>query len=217
MIVQEMKTNLDRGYQLHVFLYTVHYILNHLTQNASSGTVADHTVTIGLQTGQITSELIQVTSDLLTREMFGDLYEERMLTDTKKKHIKESKARKAFPIFEVFAEYIDFKHSFLDLIAPVMRVLEENPNINKITQCEELLSKISNSLLKNKSLNGEQLLIFLYSIIDRGVSLSERTKINDEKQLRDYGERADAEFIKKSESQMKQDSHGIQMNWVKTN
>jgi hypothetical protein len=149
--------------------------------------------------------------------MFGDLYEERMLTDTKKKHIKESKARKAFPIFEVFAEYIDFKHSFLDLIAPVMRVLEENPNINKITQCEELLSKISNSLLKNKSLNGEQLLIFLYSIIDRGVSLSERTKINDEKQLRDYGERADAEFIKKSESQMKQDSHGIQMNWVKTN
>lgn len=128
-----MKTNLDRGYQLHVFLYTVHYILNHLTQNATSGTAADHTVTIGLQTGQITSELIQITSDLLTREMFGDLYEERMLTDTKKKHIKESKARKAFPIFEVFAEYIDFKHSFLDLIAPVMSVLEENPNISKIT------------------------------------------------------------------------------------
>lgn len=73
--------------------------------------------------------MIQITSDLLTREMFGDLYEERILTDTKKKHIKESKARKAFPIFEVFAEYIDFKHSFLDLIAPVMKVLEENPNI----------------------------------------------------------------------------------------
>jgi hypothetical protein len=116
-----------------VFLYTVHYLLNHLTQNATSGTAADHTVTLGLQTGQITSELIQITSDLLTREMFGDLYEERLLTDTKKKHIKESKARKAFPIFEVFAEYIDFKHSFLDLIAPVMKVLEENPNINKIT------------------------------------------------------------------------------------
>ncbi len=116
-----------------MFLYTVHYLLNHLTQNATSGTAADHTVTLGLQTGQITSELIQITSDLLTREMFGDLYEERLLTDTKKKHIKESKARKAFPIFEVFAEYIDFKHSFLDLIAPVMKVLEENPNINKIT------------------------------------------------------------------------------------
>jgi len=30
--------------------------------------------------------------------------------------------------------------------------------------------------------------------------MSERTKINDEKQQRDYGERPDAEFIKKSES-----------------
>ena len=108
LIVEEMKQNLDRGYQLHVFLYTLHYILNHLTQNATSGTEADYTVSLGLQTGQITSQLIESTSDLLTREMFGDLYEEKMLTDTKKKHIKESKARKAFPIFEVFAEYIDF-------------------------------------------------------------------------------------------------------------
>lgn len=122
-----------------MFLYTVHYLLNHLTQNAVSGTVADHTVTIGLQTGQITTELIQTTSDLLVREMFGDLYEERMLMDTKKKHIKESKARKAFPIFEVFAEYIDFKLSFTDLIAPIVSVLESNPNMNRVAQCEELL------------------------------------------------------------------------------
>jgi U3 small nucleolar RNA-associated protein 20 len=197
MIVDEMKTHLDRGYQLHVFLYTLHYLLNHLTQNASSGTVADHTVSIGLKTGQITSLLIATTSDLLTREMFGDLYEERMLTDTKKKHIKESKARKAFPIFEVYAEYIDFSQSFLDLIAPIIKVLESNPNINRISQCEELLSKISNSLLKNKSLNGDQLLVFLYSIVDRGIKMSEKTKINDEKQARDYGEKP--EFVKKSE------------------
>ena len=128
-----MKVNLDRGYQLNVFLYTLHYLLNHLTQNESSGTIADHTVTLGLKTGQITSQLIQTTSDLLTREMFGDLFEERMLTDTHKKHIKESKTRKAFPIFEVYAEFIEFEQSFLDLIAPIMKVLEANPNINKIS------------------------------------------------------------------------------------
>lgn len=71
-------------------------------------------------------------------------------------------------------------------------------------------------MLKNKSLNGEQLLVFLFSIIDRGISLSQRTKINDEKQQRDYGEKPDAEFIKKTESQQKSDSYGIQMQWVKT-
>lgn len=59
--------------------------------------------------------------------------------------------------------------------------------------------------------------MFLYSIIDRGVSLSEKTKINDEKQARDFGEKPDAEFVKKSEKQLKQDSFGIQMHWLKTN
>lgn len=83
------------------------------------------------------------------RELFGDLMEERMLTDTQKKHIKESKARKAIPIFEVFTQYIDFKKSFLDLIAPIVKILEENPNFNRIHQCEELLNKISSQLLKN--------------------------------------------------------------------
>lgn len=204
-----MKSNLDRGYQLHVFLYTVHYLLNHLTQSASSGTVSDHSVTYGLQTGQITSELIQITSDLLIREMFGDLYEERMLTDTKKKHIKESKARKAFPIFEVFSQYIDFNQSFLDLISPIVKLLEENPNFTRIQQCEELLAKVSNSILKNRSLSGEQFLVFLYSIINRGIGMSLKTKINDDKSVRDYGERPDSEFIKKSEKQLKLASHGI--------
>ena len=68
--------------------------------------------------------MIQITSELLIRELFGDLYEEKLLTDTKKKHIKESKARKAFPIFEVFSEYIDFNQSFLDLITPIIQIME---------------------------------------------------------------------------------------------
>jgi hypothetical protein len=43
-------------------------------------------------------------SPLLLRELFGDLYQERVATsETAKKHIKESKARKAMPIFEVLA------------------------------------------------------------------------------------------------------------------
>lgn len=45
--------------------------------------------------------------------------------------------------------------------------------------------------------------------------MSEKTKVNDEKQQRDYG--AKPEFVKKSELQQKADSFGIQMQWVKTN
>ena len=79
--------------------------------------------------------MIKLTSDLLLRELFGDLLEEKLAAnsmESNKKHIKESKARKAMPIFEVFAQYIDFKSSFLDLIAPIIRILEENPNFSRI-------------------------------------------------------------------------------------
>jgi len=43
------------------------------------------------------------TSDLLISELFGELMEEKNLTETKKIHTKESKARKAVNIFEVYA------------------------------------------------------------------------------------------------------------------
>jgi hypothetical protein len=73
-----------------------------------------------------------MTSDLLLRELFGDLGEEKLAVDTKKVHTKESKARKAMPIFEVFAQYIDFKTSFMDLLAPIVHILEENPNYTRV-------------------------------------------------------------------------------------
>lgn len=81
--------------------------------------------------------------------------EEKKIEDAAKKHIKESKAMKAMPIFEVFAQYINFNDSFLDLIAPIVKVLEENPGFNRIQQCEEVLAKISSQLLKNSTLKGD--------------------------------------------------------------
>lgn len=132
------------------------------------------------------------------RELFGDLMEERNLTDTQKKHIKESKAGKAIPIFEVFTQYIDFKKSFLDLIAPIVKILEQNPSFTQIHQCEELLNKISSHLLKNTTLTSDQLLVFLYSIIERGIGMTMKTKINDEKADRDYGAKVNT-FVKKTQ------------------
>jgi hypothetical protein len=134
-----MQDLLTRGYQLHVHLYTVHYILQALNtkKEVNDAETAGPIVksSAHLQPGQITTGIIKLMSDLLLRELFGDLLEERLAADgiqSNKKHIKESKARKAMPIFEVFAQFIDFKTSFLDLIAPVIKILEENPNFGRI-------------------------------------------------------------------------------------
>ena len=83
-----MHHNLTRGYQLHVYLYTVHYVLNHLTGANTMGMKMSEK----LQPGMITSRMIEVVSPVLMSELFGELAEERALVDTQKKHIKESKA-----------------------------------------------------------------------------------------------------------------------------
>jgi len=73
---------------------------------------------------------------------------------------------------------------------------------------------LSTSILKNETLRGEELLIFLYSIIQRGVDMAQKTKINDEKAKRDYGLREDKEFIRTSEKKMIEATFGIEMHWV---
>ena len=148
LILQEMGNNLNRGFQLHVYLYTVHYVFNYMKDQMVSG--------------QVTTQMIHLISPLLLREMFGDLMEERKATEeTTKKHIKESKARKAMPIYEVFAQYIDFKTSFLELVQPIVKVLEDNPTHSAIQMTEDLLARVANAVLKNTSITSAKLLPFM--------------------------------------------------------
>jgi hypothetical protein len=37
LILQEMGNNLDRGFQLHVYLYTVHYVFNYMKDQMKAG------------------------------------------------------------------------------------------------------------------------------------------------------------------------------------
>lgn len=43
--------------------------------------------------------------------------------------------------------------------------------------------------MKNESVTGEQLLTFMYTVIQKGFEMGDKVKINDEKGLRDYGEK----------------------------
>jgi hypothetical protein len=52
--------------------------------------------------------------------------------------------------------------------------------------------------MKNKTVEGTQILLFLYSITSRGIKLSSKVKINDEKEFRDYGATLSSAPTKKS-------------------
>ena len=149
-------------------------------------------------------------------ELFGDLDSEKTNDNrNERKIIKESKLRKAIPIFEIMAQFTDFKTSFMHLLAPIINTLEHSPSVSKIQSCEDLLSRVSSSLLKNETVKGSQLLLFLYSIIERGIKLSSKIKINDEKESRDYGASLDRSVKFRTKSEMIDKNFGIDMHWVK--
>lgn len=129
--------------------------------------------------------------------------------------IKESKSKKSIPTFELFSQYMDFKSSFFNLLAPIIRALEDNPTITKLQLCEELLNRVSNTLLKNESVRTEELLLFVYTIIQRGVQMAVKVQINDERQERDYGEKKKDVFTR-TKKQYKEITYSIDMKWKKT-
>jgi|LauGreDrversion4_2_1035121.scaffolds.fasta_scaffold26410_3 hypothetical protein len=150
-----MKDQLQKGgYQLHTFVYSVHYLLQQLHEQKL------------LKAGDISLYIVELLSEKFLEELFVSASGvDGTLEDVEKVKIKESKSKKAIPVFEYFGQYIDFRTSFFSLIAPVMRTLEHNPNMNKITSSEELLNRVSNTLLKNESVKGDDLLMFLYTVI----------------------------------------------------
>lgn len=60
--------------------------------------------------------------------------------------------------------------------------------------------------------------MFMYSIIEKGVQMAARIKINDEKMQRDYGAKVQKEdmFIK-TKQEYKEMTYKIEMKWTKGN
>ena len=66
-------------------------------------------------------------------------------------------------------------------------------------------------------MEGAQLLLFLYSITERGIQMSTKVKINDEKESRDYGAGPSAQPVRKSAAESKAMNLRVEMFWKKGN
>ena len=104
---------------MHVYLYTVHDLLAKLSEDNL------------LSPGVINKRVIDLNIEILLSEMFGEINEQKANDqNNEQKLTKEAKSRKAMPIFEILAEFVDFKTNFLSLLAPIIKVLDESPNFN---------------------------------------------------------------------------------------
>jgi len=78
---KSLHNNLERGYQVHVKIYTIHHLLDHLHQNGS------------FKIGMIDDSL-KLLSEIIMSEEFGKVKDEKDTEDHKRNLFKEAKTRR---------------------------------------------------------------------------------------------------------------------------
>lgn len=118
-----MRTQLIKGFQEHVYLYSMHWLLDGLGREGKL--TEGHWATGGLIASNV---------PILLSELYGELNEAKSNDQQNAiKMIKEAKQRKAMPIFEILCVHLDFESSFATLLSPIVKVLQESPSAAKIT------------------------------------------------------------------------------------
>lgn len=147
-ILKELKTALNKGYQLHVLGFTVHSILVATTDKYQQGDL-DHCL----------SDLVSVVID----DIFGVAGQEKDAEDYISK-MKEVKSNKSYDSMELLAKNSSVTR-LGNLISPLQLILREKLTSNLVKKVDELLRRIGVGLLRNPGAESRDLLVFCYEVI----------------------------------------------------
>ncbi|XP_050316163.1 small subunit processome component 20 homolog [Anthonomus grandis grandis] len=145
MLLGEINPLMNRGFQVHVLVFTVHGVLNCLK---------------GLyQPGDIDAVLLTVLK-LCSADLFGILSEEKEIVKITAK-VSEAKSTKSNDTLEILAQHITEK-CLMDIILPIKQLLESNHSFKTVQKAQEALRHIALGLVDNLFINEESLLKFAY-------------------------------------------------------
>jgi U3 small nucleolar RNA-associated protein 20 len=166
-VLRQMRSVLQRGYQLHVLSYTMHAVLVRLSPALRLSDL-DYCV----------SDLVAVIMD----DIFGAVGHEKD-DDDYVSSMKEVKRQKSFDSMELIARCTSLDHLML-LIQPIMTVLSGSLPPKKVRQADELLRRLGMGISRNESAGERGLLVFSYQAIQNfykeKAAAPVRPKTNDE-------------------------------------
>jgi U3 small nucleolar RNA-associated protein 20 len=169
-VLKELRGALARGYQLHVLSYTMHSILVATTPEYSPGDL-DYCL----------PSIVAVIMD----DIFGATGQEKDAEEYVSK-MKEVKSSKSHDSMELIAKTATLSR-LTDLIRPIQVLLQEKLNLRMVRKIDELLSRISNGLLKNSAAQSRESLIFCYEVIqDVYASSKPHLKAKEDYRLKKY-------------------------------
>ncbi|KAG9695244.1 putative HEAT repeat protein, partial [Aureobasidium melanogenum] len=149
-VIKELRSALQRGYQLHVMSFTMHSILVDNIDSLEAGDL-DHCI----------NDIIAIVMD----DIFGVAGQEKDAEEYISK-MKEVKSSKSYDSAELMAKITTTSH-LGDLIRPIQSLLLEKLDLKTVKKIDELLRRIGLGASQNPSVKDRDILIFGYEIIQK--------------------------------------------------
>ncbi|KAK5169955.1 hypothetical protein LTR04_005469 [Oleoguttula sp. CCFEE 6159] len=147
-VLKELRSALQRGYQLHVLSFTVHSILVSTSPTFKPGDL-DYCL----------PDIVAVIMD----DIFGVTGQEKDAEDYISK-MKEVKSSKSFDSMELVAKTTTLRH-LVNLVRPIQALLLEKLDLKTAKKIDELLRRIGLGLTHNEAVNDRDILIFCYEVM----------------------------------------------------
>ncbi|XPS98877.1 U3 snoRNP protein [Ascochyta lentis] len=161
-ILKALRTALQRGYQLHVLSYTLHYILVNLASQLKPGDL-DYCV----------ADIVDIVMD----DTFGVTGQEKDAEEYISK-MKEVKSSKSFDTMDIISRSSTPAH-LVKLINPIKSLLLERINAKMVQKIDELLRRIGLGILQNPTVHSRDILVFCYELIQEVYKASATTQKGD--------------------------------------
>uniref|UniRef100_A0AC34GH29 U3 small nucleolar RNA-associated protein 20 C-terminal domain-containing protein n=1 Tax=Panagrolaimus sp. ES5 TaxID=591445 RepID=A0AC34GH29_9BILA len=106
--IKEMKQTLTRGFQVHVMIYTIHFMIQSMEAQ--------------LKTGDLDS-CLDVIVDVCKQEQFSDTTEEKELSTA----VSEAKANKTGETYQFLGKFVSYG-TLMKVVNPMKDIFESKPN-----------------------------------------------------------------------------------------
>ena len=175
-VVRELSTSLTEGYKLHVRMATLHTILLELSNVYCPQQFATRDLMKVKQPAF--DKTVPAMIDLLQQDLFGAAQERKDAQGNQVRFVKEAGGSKGVHSLELIARMIQFKPSTVvpdssqeapssvdALVSPFLERLQTPGPTSVLRRIKESLSRIVMGLLKNPSLQTNEVLAFVLSIL----------------------------------------------------
>ncbi|KAI7239213.1 putative HEAT repeat protein [Hortaea werneckii] len=167
-IIKELRSALQRGYQLHVLSFTVHSLLVNAAEVCQPGDLDDC--------------LPEVTA-IIMDDVFGVTGQEKDAEEYKSS-MKEVKSSKSFDTMELLARITPVNKLGL-LLQPLRALLSEKLDTKMIKKADDLLTRLRKGVDQNPAADSRSMLVFCHEIV-RQVYADEHAPPQTNGQVQDY-------------------------------